>query len=41
MPKSVAHNVNAISDLGLSKDALDAILYGNAAALLGLDLNAE
>jgi predicted TIM-barrel fold metal-dependent hydrolase len=41
MPKSVAHNVKAISDLGLSKDALDAILYGNAAALLGLDLNAE
>ena len=41
MPKSVEHNVGAISGLGLSNDALDAILYRNAATLLHLDLKAE
>lgn len=38
MPKSVAHNVERISSLGLSEDALDRILYRNAARLLGLDV---
>lgn len=38
MPKSVVHNVERISSLGLSEDALDRILYRNAARLLGLDV---
>lgn len=36
MPKSVAHNVEAISRLGLSDAALAQIFAGNAARLLGL-----
>lgn len=36
MPKSVAHNVAAISRLGLSDDALDRIFYANTARLLGI-----
>lgn len=36
MPKSVEHNVRAIERLGLDDDALDAILYRNAARILGL-----
>jgi len=36
MPKSVAHNVDAITRLGLSNDALDRIFYANAARLLKL-----
>jgi hypothetical protein len=41
MPKSVEHNVRAISALGLSDTALDAILHDNAAELLGLDREAR
>ena len=37
MPKSVAHNVAVIRGLGLDDVALERILHGNAAALLGLD----
>jgi len=37
MPKSVSHNVRAIAGLGLDADALDRILYRNAARLLGLE----
>jgi len=37
MPKTVSHNVRAIAALGLAPDALDRILYRNAARLLGLD----
>ncbi len=37
MPKSISHNVRAIAALGLAPDALDRILYRNAARLLGLD----
>lgn len=36
MPKSVAHNVAAITALGFSGDALDTIFYDNAARLLQL-----
>jgi uncharacterized protein len=36
MPKSVRYNVEAIAALGLSDDALDKILYSNAARLLKL-----
>jgi predicted TIM-barrel fold metal-dependent hydrolase len=36
MPKSVAHNVEALGELGLSAAALEKILYRNAARLLGL-----
>lgn len=36
MPKSISHNVRAIAALGLDPDALDRILYRNAARLLGL-----
>lgn len=36
MPKSVSHNVRAIEALGLEPATLDALLYGNAARLLGL-----
>jgi hypothetical protein len=41
MPKSVEHNVTAIGALGLSEDALDRILFRNAAALLGLAREAD
>ncbi|MGH7503901.1 MAG: amidohydrolase family protein [Longimicrobiales bacterium] len=41
MPKSVAHNVAAISALGLPAAALDRIFFGNAAALLGIEAVAE
>ena len=37
MPKSVAHNVERISSLGLSENALDRILYRNAVRILGLE----
>ncbi len=37
MPKSVAHNVAAVRALGLHDDAVDAILWRNAARLLHLD----
>lgn len=36
MPKSVAHNINAITALGLSADAQRQIFYDNAARLLSL-----
>jgi predicted TIM-barrel fold metal-dependent hydrolase len=36
MPKSVAHNIDAISHLGLSTEALERIFYQNAARLLKL-----
>ena len=36
MPKSVAHNADAIAALGLSPAALDAFFHDNAARLLGL-----
>lgn len=36
MPKSVAHNIDAIAGLGLSGGALSKILYENAARLLKL-----
>ena len=36
MPKSVAHNADVITRLGLSEDALDRIFFQNAARLLGL-----
>lgn len=36
MPRSVGHNARAIAALGLSEDALDRILYRNAARLLRL-----
>ena len=36
MPKSVAHNVAVIRGLGLPDDAVEKILHGNAARLLGL-----
>jgi uncharacterized protein len=37
MPKSVAHNVDALSRLGLPADALSAILQGNARRILGFE----
>jgi hypothetical protein len=36
MPKSAAHNIEAISRLGLSTAALERIFYHNAARLLKL-----
>jgi len=36
MPRSPAWNAAVIAGLGLSPDAVERILYGNAAALLGL-----
>ncbi|HEY0305738.1 MAG TPA: amidohydrolase family protein, partial [Longimicrobiales bacterium] len=36
MPKSAAHNIEAISRLGLSTSALERIFYQNAARLLKL-----
>jgi predicted TIM-barrel fold metal-dependent hydrolase len=40
MPKSVAHNVKVVRGLGLSADALDRLLAGNAGRLLGIDTSA-
>ena len=37
MPRSVGENVDAVAGLGLSADALDRILYRNAARLLRLE----
>ncbi len=37
MPKSVAHNIDALTGLGLSQGALDRICYHNAARLLSLE----
>lgn len=40
MPKSPRANADAIADLGLSREAVQRILYDNAAALLRLDRSA-
>lgn len=37
MPKSVKHNVDVISGLGLAEDTLAGLLHGNAAGILGLE----
>lgn len=41
MPKSVKHNADAIRALDLSRDAVDRVLYRNAARLLGLSPSNE
>jgi predicted TIM-barrel fold metal-dependent hydrolase len=40
MPKSPRANADAIANLGLSREAVQRILYDNAAALLRLDRSA-